>query len=501
MRRITLTNAEAGDVLDVSGMVGVGVSVDTSVPGQITVTLTGPADQSVFEAAINAITFENTADNPVVGDRNINVTVSDEGGLSAGAVSTVSVASVPTLSVSDVSVSEPEAVVSGSATVTGTIQSVGSDTSVDHWTFTHNGGALTIDAGTTSGAMDPQIRLFVLNPDGSLGAQVANDRDGGPGNEDAQISGNFAAGDYVLALGSEGLSESESRDTGAFPNGANNGGDYQVSFTGNAFLSGSGDTTGFPANGGTVVDSGLSATTVDMTYTITLDQAPTVATGDVTVNYEIVDGTANEGTDYTVPVANPGSLTFAPGETSKTITVTVNADAIIESNETVLLNLTGLSSNANYDGGAHVIAGGIQGVGTILSADNPPEILNNSLSIEEGQTVVLTSSDLSATDADSNDPDLLFMMTNIEHGEFQLVSTGETITSFTQQQLIDGEIQFVHDGSELAPSYDVTVSDGLLIDTGSPVISFTANMNDAPVADDDTYNVFEDIAVGTISAP
>ena len=89
------------------------------------------------------------------------------------------------------------------------------------------------------------------------------------------------------------------------------------------------------------------------------------------------------------------------------------------------------------------------------------------------------------------------MMTNVENGEFQLVSTGETVTSFTQQQIIDGEIQFVHDGSENAPSYDVTVSDGLLIDTGSPTISFTADMNDAPIADDDTYNVFEDIPVGT----
>ena len=496
---ITLTNAQAGDQLDISGVLGLGVSVDdTSVPGEITVTLTGPADEAVFEAAIRAITFENSSDSPAAGDRNINVTVVDDGGLSATAVTTIAVNPVPTLSVSDVSVNEPEVVLSGSAVVTGTIRSTGSDTYVDHWTFSHNGGALTIDAGETSGALNPHIRLFELNPDGSLGAQVAADRDSGPGN-DARITGSFTAGDYVLAIGDQGLSQSEARDQGIFPNNANDGGDYRISFAGDAFFSGSGDTAGYPANpNGNVVDSGLSgATVVDMTFTVTLDQAPTVDTGDVTVNYEIVDGTANAGADYNVGFANPGSLTFAAGETSKTITVTVNADMVIESNETVLLNLTGLSANANYDGGAHVITDGIQGIGTILSADNPPEILNNSLSVHEGQTVVLSPSDLSATDVDSDDLDLVFSMTNVENGEFQLVSTGETVTSFTQQQIIDRAIRFVHDGSESAPSYDVTVSDGLLIDTGSPLISFVADVNDAPSAADDTYNVFENIAVGT----
>ena len=34
------------------------------------------------------------------------------------------------------------------------------------------------------------------------------------------------------------------------------------------------------------------------------------------------------------------------------------------------------------------------------------------------------------------------------------------VTSFTQQQILDGDIQFVHDGGEVAPAYSVTVSDG-----------------------------------------
>ncbi len=39
-----------------------------------------------------------------------------------------------------------------------------SDTSVDHWTFTHNGGALTITGSEAASAdMDPEIRLFRRN--------------------------------------------------------------------------------------------------------------------------------------------------------------------------------------------------------------------------------------------------------------------------------------------------------------------------------------------------
>src|SRR5262249_45063747 len=57
----------------------------------------------------------------------------------------------------------------------------------------------------------------------------------------------------------------------------------------------------------------------------------------VTVSYATADGTANAGTDY---VAANGSLTFAPGETSKTVTVTINGDTAVEPDETFTLTLS-----------------------------------------------------------------------------------------------------------------------------------------------------------------
>ena len=62
------------------------------------------------------------------------------------------------------------------------------------------------------------------------------------------------------------------------------------------------------------------------------------ATQTVTVNYAtITGGTATAGSDYT---ATSGTLTFAPGETSKTFTIPITNDTVVDSNETVKLSLT-----------------------------------------------------------------------------------------------------------------------------------------------------------------
>src|SRR5262249_18964751 len=57
----------------------------------------------------------------------------------------------------------------------------------------------------------------------------------------------------------------------------------------------------------------------------------------VTVNYTTQDGTATAPSDYT---AASGTLTFAPGETSKTVHVQVRGDTVVESDETFFVNLS-----------------------------------------------------------------------------------------------------------------------------------------------------------------
>ena len=95
---------------------------------------------------------------------------------------------------------------------------------------------------------------------------------------------------------------------------------------------------------------------VHFVFTVTLSAASDQA---VTVSYRTADGTAKTSDgDY---VAKTGTLTFAPGETTKTITIEVKGDSKKESNETFYLDLFGLSSNALFTKS--------RGMGTILNDD------------------------------------------------------------------------------------------------------------------------------------
>jgi len=77
-----------------------------------------------------------------------------------------------------------------------------------------------------------------------------------------------------------------------------------------------------------------NAGTVNATFTLTLSAA---SDAEVTVHYQTVDGEASAGSDYT---AASGDVTFAPGETSQTVTVLVSGDRLAEYYESFFVNLS-----------------------------------------------------------------------------------------------------------------------------------------------------------------
>ena len=78
-------------------------------------------------------------------------------------------------------------------------------------------------------------------------------------------------------------------------------------------------------------------------FTVTLDQASGAT---VTVDYATSDGTAEAGSDYT---AKSGTLSFAPGETSKTIEVSVTDDSLGEEDEDFKVTLSNASNATTGD--------------------------------------------------------------------------------------------------------------------------------------------------------
>ncbi|WP_225205540.1 beta strand repeat-containing protein [Novosphingobium huizhouense] len=133
-----------------------------------------------------------------------------------------------------------------------------------------------------------------------------------------------------------------------------------------------------------------------LTFTVTLSSA-SVQT--VTVNYATADGTATAGSDY---VAASGTLTFAPGETTKTVAITVNGDLAVEANETFTLQLsnavngtisgsTGTGTITNDDltlqGDDHYTVA----LGDTLSASSTPVTWNEAVASTPGDGVELTN--------------------------------------------------------------------------------------------------------------
>jgi hypothetical protein len=104
--------------------------------------------------------------------------------------------------------------------------------------------------------------------------------------------------------------------------------------------------------------------TTSMIFTVTLSAASNLT---VNVNYATANGTATlADNDYQ---ALSGTLTFNPGDLTRTITVLVNGDQKFEPDETVLVNLTSPVNATISDS---------QGAGTILNDDTLQLILDES---------------------------------------------------------------------------------------------------------------------------
>jgi uncharacterized repeat protein (TIGR01451 family) len=122
-------------------------------------------------------------------------------------------------------------------------------------------------------------------------------------------------------------------------------------------------------NGVTVTEG--NSGTVNATFTVTLSATSPQT---IKVDFATADGTANAPSDYQ---ANSGTLTFNPGDLTKTITVLVNGDTMDEPNETFFVNLSNAVNAVILDS---------QGQGTINDNDAAPAVSINDVTVSEGNS-------------------------------------------------------------------------------------------------------------------
>jgi large repetitive protein len=122
--------------------------------------------------------------------------------------------------------------------------------------------------------------------------------------------------------------------------------------------------------GDVVVTEGDSGTTTaSFVASLSASSPQTVAASFATAN-----GTAIAPADY---LAASGGVTFAPGETTRGVDVTVNGDLFDEIDETYVVNLSGAVNGT---------IGDAQGVGTITNDDAQPSLSVNDVTVTEGSS-------------------------------------------------------------------------------------------------------------------
>jgi len=121
---------------------------------------------------------------------------------------------------------------------------------------------------------------------------------------------------------------------------------------------------------GSITEGDSGTKNLDFTVSLSASSAK-----DVTLNYSTNDTSAKAGTDYQGIATT--SLTFNPGETTKTISVAVLGDSTIEGTERFFLNLNG------------AVGGNLENriaTATIFDNDTPPTINITDSTVTEGNT-------------------------------------------------------------------------------------------------------------------
>jgi Calx-beta domain/Peptidase M10 serralysin C terminal len=147
---------------------------------------------------------------------------------------------------------------------------------------------------------------------------------------------------------------------------------------------------------------GNTFTSPSTSFTFTVSR--TLSTGTGSVFYSITPGTASFGPDYTG--FNGGTVNFAAGETSKTITVPVVGDSVVEGDETFSITLS------------NPVNGRLDAAATTASAT----IINDDLPGIDGSTATTTSFTVPAEVPDNIDN----IVDGIKWGD--AVGTGVTLT-------------------------------------------------------------------------
>jgi VCBS repeat-containing protein len=368
---IVLTNAKATDALSIAGALpgGIDSSVDTSVPGRITLHLLNSASLADYQTALGQVRFVNSSDTPDTTDRDITVSVANS------ADSNVAHATVHVIAVNDPPV------------------------------LNAAGGSLNYSENQAASAIDP---AFVVSDVDSANLTTAT----------VSITGNFHAGEDILGFANQnGITGSYNAATGVLTlSGASSVANYQTALRSVTYFNTSENpsedvrTISYAADDGSAANHASNVVTSTVTVT-RVNDAPVVDAAGGSLNY--TENQAASAIDTALTLSDVDSTSLASATVSITGNFHAGEDVLGFANQngitgsynaaTGVLTLTGAASLANYQAA-------LRSVTYFNTSDNPS---NNTRTIgyavDDGASVNHASNVATATVSVTpvNDPPVL----------------------------------------------------------------------------------------------
>ncbi len=124
-------------------------------------------------------------------------------------------------------------------------------------------------------------------------------------------------------------------------------------------------------------------------------------------------------------------------------------------------NLTLFIADGDANSSSYRLNVDVQGHPSAPTSGAPLEA-SNRMTLQDGGSLVLTTSQLRYADPDTAATSITLNVSGLANGRFELVTNaGAGISSFTQDQVNNGQVRFVHDGNGLLPAYSISADDGV----------------------------------------
>ena len=398
-----------------------------------------------LQSLIRGITYENTPQNPTTGNRTIDIEVQDAGGLlSPVATSTITVNA------------QNDALV---VTTSGGFSS-----------YTEDGPPVTVDSTVT--LVDPDGFDGIIDSDQFVGVvSITGNFDAGDTlafSNTSKIQGNFSGNQFVLTvIGGQTANTTDFQAalrSVTFHSNNNNPSelDRSITFAFDDAVDSSNLATKVVQV--TAVDDDAPTQVTNTGSTIAEGGTDTLAAAELAFTDTEQPATSVTFTVTTSPTNGQLELTTAP-----TVAITSFTQDDIDNNRVVYVHdgSNTISDSFDFDvddGQGNALTG--QSFSLTITAvddDAPTQVTNTGSTLAEGGTGTLSNAELAFTDSEQVATAITFTVTTSPtNGQLELTTAPTVaITSFTQDDIDNNRVVYVHDGSNTtSDSFNFDVDDG-----------------------------------------